>query len=100
YRSRLGPDTAQGIGWDYSYDVRIREEEYGVRLFDGNTRRDLYLRRPNGTYTARQHFREGHFQPDGTFVLTFADGGTWNFRELDGSVAEGRLESIVDRNGN
>jgi YD repeat-containing protein len=100
YRSRLGPDTAQGIGWDFSYDIRIRQEGPAIRLFDGNTRSDLYHPRPGGIYTAREFFREGRFNPDNSFTLTFADAGTWNFKELDGSPAAGKIESIVDRNGN
>ena len=100
YRSRLGPNTAQGIAWDFSYNVWIELEGTAVRLHDGNTRRDLYFPRPGGTYTARQFFREGRFALDGTFTLTFADGGTWNFHALDASPAAGKLESSVDRNGN
>jgi hypothetical protein len=40
------------------------------------------------------------FNPDGTFTLRFEDTGTWNFRKLDGSAARGKIQSIVDRNGN
>ena len=100
YRSRLGPDTPQGIGWDSSYNIRIEQVGTAIRLHDGNTRRDLYFLRPDGTYTARQFFREGRFNPDDTFTLTFADGGTWNFHPLDSSPAAGKLASSIDRNGN
>jgi YD repeat-containing protein len=38
--------------------------------------------------------------PDGTYTLTFADTGQWNFLAFDGSPAQGKISSIVDRNGN
>jgi YD repeat-containing protein len=100
YRSRLGPRTAQGNGWDFSYGIRIRQEGQALRLFDGNTRRDLYRQRADGTFVAREHFREGRFEPDGAFTLAFADGGTWSFRPLDASPAAGKIASSIDRNGN
>jgi YD repeat-containing protein len=100
YRSRSGPLTEQGTGWDYSYDLRIEQESGGVVVHDGNTRRDLYALQPDGKYGAREFFREGEFELGGTFTLTFADSGTWSFRALDGSPAAGRIASISDRNGN
>ncbi len=100
YRSRSGPSTAPGNGWDFSYDIRIVREGQNIRLFDGNTRSDLYTARPDGTYTRREQFHEGRFNPDGTFALTFEDTGRWILRALDGSAAQGKIQSIVDRNGN
>jgi len=99
YRSRLGPASGLGHGWDYSYDLWFEPADGGVRVHDGNTRRDLYSSRPDGTFVAHELFREGQFEADGRFTLRFADGGRWVFRPLSGSAA-GRIESIVDRNDN
>ncbi|MFO0983632.1 MAG: DUF6531 domain-containing protein [Planctomycetota bacterium] len=99
YRSRIGPNTAQGDHWDYSYDVFVQAEGTGFRVNDGNTRSDLYSLQSDGTYAAKELFREGTLI-GGKFTLVFADSGQWVFRALDGSPAQGRLERIVDRNGN
>ncbi|MCI0633023.1 MAG: hypothetical protein L0206_03785, partial [Actinobacteria bacterium] len=45
-------------------------------------------------------FREGRFNQDGTFTLTFADLGTWTFFAFDGSPLAGKVKTIADRNGN
>jgi len=107
YRSRLGPGPgpngagqAQGKNWDFSYNIWVDERPQGMLVQDGNTRRDYYRLRPDGTYAADEHFREGHIAPDLSFVLTFADGGEWRFQPFDGAPHEGRIREIRDRNGN
>ena len=100
YRSRLGPNTAQGNGWDFSYNIRIQRLGQDIEVFDGNTRQDIFCRQPDGTYVADQFFREGIFDGAGVFTLKFADTGTWVFRPLDGSAAQGKIDHIADRNGN
>lgn len=100
YRSRLGRDTAMGYGWDFSYDLRVEAVGQDVRLYDGNGRADLYRHQVDGTYVAPQFFREGVFEPDGSFTLRFADMGRWSFRPLDASPLAGRIQSISDRNAN
>lgn len=100
YRSRFAPSTAQGNGWDFSYNLWIESVQAGVRLHDGNTRADTFTLDANNDYSARQFFCGGRFQPDGTFRLTFADLSTWTFRSLATSPAPGRIASIADRDGN
>ncbi len=100
YRSRSGPGGAQGNGWEHGYEIRAALEGEHVRVYDGNGRSALYLHRPDGSYTAKQFFREGELSIDATFTLSFADMGSWVFRPFDGSPAQGRIDSIVDRNGN
>ncbi len=102
YRSRLGPDTAQGNGWDFSYNIAVRREGKAVRVHDGNGRSDLYRERPDGSYVAEQLFQEGRFggAASRVFTLTFADGGAWVFHPLDGGARQGKIASIADRNGN
>jgi len=100
YRSRSGPLSAMGHGWDYSYNLRVELSGPNVLLHDGNTRSDLYLAQPDGTWARQEFFRVLGQQLDGSFRLTFADTGQWNFKPLDGSPAAGKISTIVDRNGN
>ncbi len=42
YRSRIGPDTDLGNGWEFSYNIRISDAGSGnLELRDGNTRTDV-----------------------------------------------------------
>jgi YD repeat-containing protein len=100
YRSQVGPNTAQGNGWDFSYNISIQEEGESVRLGDGNTRSDLYLPETDSTWTRGEEFREFKKGPDSTYALTFADRGQWQFNPLDGRPLQGKISRIVDRNGN
>ncbi len=99
YRSRVGPNTAQGNGWDFSYNVYIRRVGSFVEVHDGNTRVDLLYPQTDGTYAAEGFFRQGSFN-GAVFTLQFADQGIWEFRPLDGSAAQGKIAKIMDRNGN
>ena len=100
YRSKIGPDSAQGHGWDFSYNVYLEPQGQDLVLYDGNTRRDTYELQPDGTWTRREFFRVLEANPDGSYTLTFADTGLWNFRPFDGSATAGKIDTIVDRNGN
>jgi RHS repeat-associated protein len=102
YRSTLGPDTALGKQWDFSYNIWIQKCGNFVILHDGNTRQDVYLPRADGTYVNDEFCREGRFGGGGpgVFTLTFADTGIWQFRALDGSPAQGKIAMIQDRNLN
>ena len=100
YRSRLGPDTAQGNGWDFSYNSFIQENGDELGVSDGNSRRDKYELQPDGTWTRDEFFREIEQHPDGSCTLTFANNGSWVFHPLDGAPDQGKIASIVDRNGN
>ncbi len=100
YRSRVGPNTAQGNGWDFSYNIRIEPFGGHLLVYDGNTRQDLYLRQTDGSYAADQFFREGRFNSNGVFTLLFPDTGLWEFLPLNGAPAQGKIQRIADRNGN
>lgn len=100
YRSRHGPDSEQGNRWVFSYDVRIQPVGAHVRVFDGSGRSDVFLQQSDGSYAADQFFREGRFDSNGVFRLTFADTGFWEFIPLDGQPAFGKIARIVDRNSN
>ncbi len=100
YRSQTGPNTAQGNGWDFSYNITIQQEGESVRLGDGNTRSDLYLPETDSTWARGEFFREFKKNVDGTYAQTFPDRGQWNFYAFDGSPTAGKIASIKDRNGN
>jgi RHS repeat-associated protein len=51
YRSQTVGATALGPGWDHNFNVRLRELPTGdVELFDGAGRRDLFAKKPDGTF--------------------------------------------------
>ncbi len=104
YRSRIGPKTAQGNGWDFSYNIRIEPMGTDIVLHDGNTRVDRYEflddGTPNGLWAALGFFRELRKEADGSYILRFAGGGAWHFHALDGSPRGGKLRAIADRNAN
>jgi RHS repeat-associated protein len=100
YRSRFGPNTEQGNGWDYNYNLRIERHAEALVLCSGNGRRDVFTPEPGGKWTRAEFFQEIERNVGGTYTLTFANRGRWEFRALDGSPAQGRLAAIADRNGN
>ncbi len=103
YRSRVGPDTAQGVGWDYSYNVWIEASGGDLILHDGNTRADRYgaVSGPTGTtWCAPEFFREISQDPNGSYICRLANRSHWRFHPLDASPQEGKLVEIADTNGN
>ncbi len=105
YRSRIGPDTAMGNGWDFSYRLFIEQSGMDLVLHDGNSREDTYVFNPmTNKWEADEFFREFTFDPNpppfGTYTLTFADKGVWRFLPLDGSPQQGKIVESSDRNGN
>ncbi len=101
YRSRSGPNTAQGNGWDHPYDVHLTAgDREDLELHDGNGRGDIYTRQPNGSWTRAEFFREITRAEDGSFKMVFEDKGEWRFLPLDGTPRGGRMSESVDRNGN
>ena len=99
-RSKVGPNTSQGNGWDCSYNVFIQQQGTNLVLFDGNSRSDVYAQQADGTWSKREFFRQFVQNPDGSYTMNFEDMGQWNFQAFDGSSTAGRLVSSVDRNGN
>ena len=101
YRSRTGPATVQGHGWDFSYNVSLTQQSDGtVLLRPGNGRADTFY--PNGTngWSRDEYFVEVRdLNSDGMPDVLFADTGRWLFNP-SGSGASGKLWKIVDRNGN
>lgn len=100
YRSRIGPDTAQGNGWDYSYNVSLSREGTSLLLRNGDTRADVFTPQPDGTWGRDEFFFHIERNADTSYSVVFASAGRWNFHPFDTSAIAGKLTSISDRNGN
>jgi len=101
YRSRTGPTTSMGNGWDFSYNIRIADGPGpNLWLYDGTGRANLFASQPDGSWARREFFVLLTQLPDSSFRLTFPDTSQWNFGQLDGSPAAGKITTSVDRNGN
>jgi len=100
YRSQTGPNTAQGNGWDFSQKRSLQPCGPDLMFRDGTGRSDRFRLQPDGTWTRREYFRVIEQQLDGSYKMTHADRTISTFAALDGSAAEGKITSIVDRNGN
>ncbi|MBP7949558.1 MAG: RHS repeat protein [Verrucomicrobiales bacterium] len=113
YRSRAGTGGVSsstlvrcGHGWTCSYDIRIvplplqdGANAKRLLLFGGDGRSDVLVRQEDGSYRGDGMFREGRFDPDTTFRLTFADKSQFIFCPLVGVPWSGRIGSIADANG-
>ena len=100
YRSRLGRLTPMGQNWDHSYNVFVAQQGQVIKVFDGNGRIYDLNDQGDGAYAADGLFREGRFDTNNNFILTFADKGRWEFHPFDLSPQAGKLVRSVDRNGN
>lgn len=100
YRSQVGPDTAQGNGWDYSYNIFLEADGADLVLHNGWARCDVYALQLSGNWIAPDFFRELEQLPDTSYLLHFPDTGHWAFHPLDGSPTAGKIDRIEDRNGN
>jgi RHS repeat-associated protein len=101
YRSRFGLNTALGNGWDFSYNIYLEPQGEGFRVFSGENRgNDIYLQHTPGVWTRPEFFNVLTRNDNGTYTLTFPDKQQWHFRAFDGSPAQGKIDSLVDRNGN
>jgi len=102
YRSRTGPTTEQGAGWDFSYNVRLDSlTATTVTLHTGDGRSNTFYRDgTNGWFRDEYFLAIGDLDQDGIpDCVTFADGGQWRFHP-PGTAASGKLHQIVDRNLN
>jgi YD repeat-containing protein len=100
YLSRTGPSTAQGHGWDFSYNVYLTAAGADLVLHDGQGRADAYFWQGDGTWMRPELAQRLRRNPDGSWTLEFADRAEWSFHPLDGSLVAGRLALLADRNGN
>lgn len=100
YGSHTGPDSAQGQGWDFSYNISVAADGAAMVLSNGWGRKTRYSPAGVNTWAAPDYFRLLTRHPGGDFTLAFADKSRWNLLPLNGAPAQGKVSSIVDRNGN
>lgn len=102
YRSRTGPTTAQGAGWDFSYNVCLTQNSDGtMTLRPGNGRADTFYLTGTNLWARDEYFCTiVDLNKDGLPDVQFADGGKWLFHVMNGDSSTLRLYQIVDRNGN
>ncbi len=104
YRSVVPVSSGHGPGWDFSYNISIEPLPSAagaaatrVAVRDGQGRRDVFHRQPDGSFRCDGIFREGRFDGE-IFTLTFADTGKWIFKPLSDRLAPGKIAAIKDRN--
>ena len=84
-----------GSGWTFNYNVNlvVGIEDAVVMREDG--RRDIYSLNPDGTYSPPLNVYDTlDKNPDNTFTLTRKDQVKYHFS------TQGKLNSIIDKNGN
>ena len=99
YRSKIGIDTPMGVNWDFSYNIRAAQSGSNITVQDGQNRIDTYFLQGDGSYSTDELFRRGTLSGN-VFTLQFADKTNWIFKPLDGSPISGKIDKIIDRNGN
>ena len=100
YRSKIGPNTIQGNGWDFSYNIFLEQLQDDLILCDGGGRRDRYRPQTDTTWTRNEQFRELRQNPDNSFTYEFEDTSRWIFCAFDDSPSQGKILQKIDRNGN
>ncbi|MBX7134401.1 MAG: hypothetical protein K1X67_17145 [Fimbriimonadaceae bacterium] len=116
YRSKTGPwdarrsPTPLGRNWDHSYNVYVEHKTFSgsaneyLYYHDGRGRLDIFSGGSASTagtaFTNPQYFAEFRVQAGQTVLLQQPDGSAWWFRPLNATIAPGKLDQIVDRNGN
>ncbi|MEK6698133.1 MAG: DUF6531 domain-containing protein, partial [Nitrospirota bacterium] len=96
YYNSLDPYSGPlGTGWTHSYDIAVKENSDGsVVLREGDGGRKLYTKTGSGYLSQPGDYSALAKNADNTFVITQADGSKYTFG------ADGKITSIVDRNGN
>ena len=102
YRANFGPNSAQGNGWDFAYNLFLEQDGGVIEVCDGNSRRDRFHQQPGSedTWTKREFFRELKKNDDSTFTMRFPGQGIWNYNTFMHPNAPGKIASMADRNGN
>jgi YD repeat-containing protein len=102
YRSRTETTTAQGAGWDFSYNVSaIPQPDGTVVLRPGNGHADTFYSNGTNGWTRDEYFLHlRDVDQDGApDEVVFPDGGKWTLHP-PGTSFTGKLAEIVDRNNN
>lgn len=102
YSSKIQSLTAQGHGWDYTYNIFLLLDGSGLRLCNGAGRDDAYrpvAGQPN-KWARNGFFRQIELDENNIYRLIDADKSIIEFHPFDGSLQEGKLTRKIDRNGN
>jgi len=95
YNSQDTYEGALGYGWTHNYNLNIRMEENVAIVKYGDGRDEFYLQQPDGSFVPQPGIHKTLSQNvDGTFMLGDKSQRVHNFD------ASGRLNAIVDKNGN
>lgn len=94
YRSLQFAPSTIGNGWSHSYEISLTNGAGGSRVFWLYGKRRIYNWSPNGYLSPRGDYSGLVKNDDGTYTITEKDGTKWIFNP------EGRITSVVDRNGN
>ncbi|MCP4592525.1 MAG: hypothetical protein GY842_17460, partial [bacterium] len=103
YRNQAERLTIQGCNWDMSYNIYFELDGDLLVFHSGDLRRDEFHEQPvgSGQYVRGEYLRTAQMDALGDpITMTHADGSIWTFNPLDGSASAGKIDSIVDRNGN
>ncbi len=109
YRSRATGKTAMGHNWDHSYNIYIEQDGADLILHDGDFRADRF--EPTATpdtWASLGQFRTIYFKDGGTpsdqsddrYVVVLRHNSKWILNPFNGTSTEGKIRSIIDRNGN
>jgi len=84
-----------GSGWTFNYNVNLVVGSEYVMVMKEDGRRDIYSLNPDGTYSPPLNVYDTlDKNPDNTFTLTRKDQVKYHFSP------QGKLNSIIDKNGN
>lgn len=100
YRSRYGPDTVMGNGWDHGYNIFLIEDGTDLILHSGLGRSDRFTPEGGGKWTRAEFFGAITQNVDTSYTLIFPNKTLWHFDPIDGSPDDGKIEALEDRNGN
>ncbi|MCB9850768.1 MAG: RHS repeat protein [Phycisphaerales bacterium] len=99
YRSKIGPNTTMGNGWDYNYNIWLEPSGGNLILHDGTGRSDEYCINANGRWMSPEFFREISVVPGG-YQMVSHDRTTYLFSGFNGLPEDGKLIEISDPNNN
>ena len=109
YRSRGNTNGPMGHNWDHSYNIYLEQDGADLILHDGDHREDRFSpTATSGTWASLGHFRTIYVKDPGTpsdpsddhYVVVLRHNSKWVLNGFDGSATEGKVRSIIDRNGN
>lgn len=101
YRSKIGPNSMQGNGWDFSYNLWIERSGTNIVFHNGDGRADVFAVQPDNTWAKDEFFHDFRRNADGTYTCLMPDRSMMDFHAfVPGDLKSGKVSQITDRNGN